>query len=218
MYINPVGIKGLNYTKFLKMFCFFTCIENTSLIVFFIVLHSSVLFSQTQEATLHFQDGTSIEGYGLIFQRYKIKFRMSLDEEPDVWEGLVVSGITFHGFEYDVRFDYLYAKNHERYPLLLEVLTEGDVTLYANVSRETVYSPPLDGDIPLTIPHSFSRVKYYVKREDEKLATKLKGRFKKCIIAYFGECSGLIKKIDNHEFRWATLIDLVNYYNDFCVD
>ncbi|MHA7841825.1 MAG: hypothetical protein ACX93I_00805 [Winogradskyella sp.] len=183
-----------------------------------LILLSFLGNSQTQEATLHFNDGTSIEGYGLIFQEYKIKFRASLEDEPDVWDGTIVSGITFHGFEYDVEFGYVYAKNHERYPLLLEVLTEGEVTLYANVINKTVFSPPLDGDIPLTIPHSFSKVKYYVKREQEKLATKLKGRFKKCIIAYFGECSGLIKGIDNHEFRWATMIDLVNYYNDFCTD
>ena len=183
-----------------------------------ILSFSSLCISQTQEATLHFQDGTSLEGYGLIFQKYKIKFRMSLEDEPDIWEGLVVSGITFHGFEYDVRFDYVYAKNHERYPLLLEVLTEGEVTLYANVITTSSYVPALDDDIPSSYNNTYSVVKYYVKRDNESLATKLKGRFKKCIIAYFGECSGIIKGIDNHQIRWATTIDLVNYYNDFCVD
>lgn len=173
--------------------------------------------SQTQEATLHFYDGASIEGYGLIFQKYKIKFRASLEDEPDVWDGTIVSGITFHGFEYDVKFGYVYAKNHERYPLLLEVLTEGEVTLYANVTSESYYVPSFEEKMPSVGIH-LNGTKYYVKREEEELATKLKGRFRNCIIEYFGECSGIIKGIDNHEFRWATMINLVNYYNDFCTE
>lgn len=180
---------------------------------------SSFCFSQTQEATLHFYDGTSIEGYGLIFQNNKIKFRVSLEDKPDVWDGIIVSGITFHGFEYDIKFNFVYTKNHKKYPLLLEVLTEGEVTLYANVITKNNYTPAfgIDND-RMRFSNSYATVKYYVKREEEALATKLKGRFKKCIIAYFGECSGLIKGIENHEFRWATMINLVNYYNDFCVD
>ncbi len=189
-----------------------------NIIIFILCLISFVVNSQTQEATLHFYDGTSIEGYGLIFQKYKIKFRASLEDEPDVWDGTIVSGITFHGFEYDVEFGYVYAKNHERYPLLLEVLTEGEVTLYANVITNTDYVPSFKDDEPWRYGSTYSIVKYYVKRNEEKLATKLKGRFKKCIIEYFGECSGIIKRIDNHEFRWATMIDLVNYYNDFCTE
>ncbi len=193
-------------------------LKSPVILILIIISVSKISFCQDQEATLHFYDGSSIEGYGYIFQRYKIKFRASLEDEPDVWEGLVVSGITFHGFEYDIRFDYQYAKNHERYPLLLEVLTEGEVTLYANVIKDIFFIPSFDDKIPGLGSSLITGVKYYVKRENEELATKLKGRFKKCIIAYFGECSGLIKGIDNHEFRWATMIDLVNYYNDFCVD
>ncbi|MBV7268840.1 hypothetical protein [Winogradskyella luteola] len=187
-------------------------------LTFFIIFITSISFSQTQEATLHFYDGESISGYGSIFQGHKIKFRVSLEDEPDVWTGLIVSGITFHGFEYDIKFGYLYVKNHKRHPLLLEVLTEGEVTLYASVNRKIFFQPTNDDGIIPQSTVSFPTVKYYVKRDDEELGTKLKGRFKKCIIAYFGECSGIIKGIDNHEFRWATMIDLVNYYNDFCVD
>lgn len=187
-------------------------------LTFLIVFITSFSFSQTQEATLHFNDGTSIEGYGYIFQNYKIKFRATLEDEADVWTGIIVSGITFHGFEYDIKFGYLYVKNHKRYPLLLEVLTEGEVTLYASVSRETFTQPINDDGIIPQSAVSYPTVRYYVKRDNEELATKLKGRFKKCITAYFGECSGIIKGIDNHKFRWATLIDLVEYYNDFCVD
>ncbi len=188
-----------------------------NIIIFILCLISFVVNSQTQEATLHFYDGASIEGYGLIFQKYKIKFRASLEDEPDVWDGTIVSGITFHGFEYDVEFGYVYAKNHERYPLLLEILAEGEVTLYVNVARESYFIPSFEEKIPAVGIH-LNGTKYYVKRKDEDLATKLKGRFKKCIIEYFGECSGIIKRIDNHEFRWATMIDLVNYYNDFCTE
>lgn len=196
------------------IFCVF---KKLMVLIFLVVSITTIGYSQNQEATLHFSDGASIEGYGLIFQRYKIKFRANLEDEPDVWDGTIVSGITFHGFEYDIEFGYVYAKNHERYPLLLEVLAEGEVTLYANVINQSYFVPSFDEKIP-SLELSLRGTKYYVKREQEKLATKLKGRFRKCILAYFGECSGLIKGIDNHEFRWATMIDLVDYYNDFCTD
>ncbi len=186
--------------------------------ILFAVTITSFCFAQTQEATLHFYDGTSVDGYGSIFQNYKIKFKVSLEDEPDVWTGLIVSGITFHGFEYDIKFGYLHAKSHKRYPLLLEVLTEGEVTLYASINRKTFFQPINDDAIIPQSTVSYPIIKYYVKRDDEELGTKLKGRFKKCILSYFGECSGIIEGIDNHEFHWATMIDLVNYYNDFCVD
>ncbi len=86
------------------------------------------------------------------------------------------------------------------------MLTEGKATLYASVNRRTFFQPTHDdGMIPQSTV-SFPMVKYDVKRDDEELDTKLKGRFKKCIIACFGECSGIIKGIDNHEFRWGTMI------------
>ena len=177
-----------------------------------IYLLSFITNAQTQEATLHFNDGTSIEGYGLIFQEHKIKFKASKNDEPSVWTGVIVSGITFHGFEYDLKFEYVYTKKSKRYPLLLEVLTgEGEVTLYTNITSDYSFGKE-------SKPLSILRVEYFTKRQNEEIATKLKGNFRKNIIKYFGECSGIIKRIDNHEFRWETLIELVNYYNDFCAE
>ena len=186
-------------------------------------------YSQTQEATLYFKDGTSWKGYAKIVSRdfdsnYKIKFRFNKDDKAEIWGDLMLKGVTFHGFEMDLKYEYHRIKENQRYPLLLEIVTEGNVTMYADVYKERVnnlsQSNFNDGLFPFNgfNTHESTKTVIYFKRENEEYVTKLKGRFKKSVISYFGNCSGLIEGIDNHEFRRATLLEMVEYYNDFCAD
>src|SRR5690606_18912835 len=109
------------------------------------------------------------------------------------------------------------------YPLLLEVLTEGEVTLYADVysqrwimlSLNTASSSsisinslgnPFDQGLIDTTTSDL-----YLKRKNEELVTSLSGNFKKKVREYFGDCMGLNKKLDNHEFRKVTVIEMVIY-------
>ncbi|TCK67637.1 hypothetical protein DFQ05_1416 [Winogradskyella wandonensis] len=185
-------------------------------IVFILIF--SISFCQTQEATLYFKDGGEpISGYAEIYQGYKIKFKLEENGEVSIWTGAVVKGITFHGFEFDRSFEYVLTQKFKRYPLLLELLTDGEVKLYADVLKPNFYVPvPLDGGLGVwRLPKS---TKYYVKRDSELYASRLKGNFKKSIREYFGNCIGIEKRIKNHQFRWATLPELVEYYNNYCVD
>lgn len=174
---------------------------------------------QTQEATLYFHDGTTVKGYGLIFLTYKIKFRASLESKPDVWTDDMVKGITFHGFDQDVIYEYQYKNENKRFPLLLEVLTHGEVKLYADIFSTKLFVPFVNGNVSsistIQLP---TTTKLYVKRDNEEILTSLNGNFKKKVKTYFGDCIGLNKKLDNHEFRRYTAIEMVEYYNDFCAE
>jgi len=149
-----------------------------------------------------------------------IKFRFDEDDDKaEIWDDTLVQGVTFHSFEIDIKYEYLKTSKDERFPLLLEVLTEGEITLYVDVFDSKIFLPT-DG-VSLVSVSTIALPKMtriYLKRDNEEFPTRLKGRFKKSVIAYFGNCIGLIKRIDNHEFRRYTIKEMVEYYNNYCTD
>ena len=90
--------------------------------------------AQNQECILYFNDGTSIEGFGMLEVKglldpiEKIKFRLTKDEKGDYWDFEEVSKITFIGFEFNKTFEYVKTSNLEK-PKLLELLVDGNVKL-----------------------------------------------------------------------------------------
>ncbi|RNC88400.1 MAG: hypothetical protein ED556_04235 [Winogradskyella sp.] len=189
------------------------------LILILVVFSTMLNYAQNQEATLHFKEGESIKGYASILGGNRIEFRLSLEDEPDIWTGDIVTGVTFHGFEFERNFEYVFTKNFRRYPSLLEVLEFGEVKLFvvrSVIGGSNFVDNGIGGKFPSN--YQYSKNKYYVKRDSEDYAIRLKGNFKKTIRTYFGECPGINKRIKSHEFRWATLPDLVRYYNDYCTD
>lgn len=173
---------------------------------FLLIIFSSLLFSQNQEATLHFKDGQeSIRGYGEIFQFNKIRFSLDFEGESSIWTGDIVKGITFHEFERDIDFEYTFTKSFKRSQVLLRVLVFGEVTLYY---KPVIINSPMQTEYGNYFVHYISSQykinRYYVRRNSEPYATRLKGNFK--------------KRIKNHQFRWSTLPELVEYYNNFCTD
>lgn len=188
-------------------------------ITIIILIFITKSYSQTQEATIHFNDGTSVFGYGEIKGDWKIKFRTSKDIDADTWTDVMVYGITFHGFEEDVEYRYVYKKADQKYPLLLEVLTEGEVTLYADVYRTETFMPSTFGDVILfSSVESPLTTKLYLNRTSKPLIIDINSRFKRRIRAYFADCPMLLEKVNNNEFGRPQIIELVNYYNDFCTD
>lgn len=65
------------------------------------------MFSQVQRADLIFKDGDVIEGFGMITRNNKIKFRISLEDKADVFEGIIVKEIMFYGFEQTKIFEFV---------------------------------------------------------------------------------------------------------------
>jgi len=102
---------------------------------FVFILIANFAFCQDQEATILFNDGSAIEGFGSI-NKNKIYFRASLDDKPDSWSYDMVKGITFLGFETTIKYEYVLLDEFSHpEPQLLEVVENGNVTLYARVRK-----------------------------------------------------------------------------------
>lgn len=199
-------------------------------ITFFFILIVNYAFCQDQEATIIFNDSTTVDGFGSI-NKNKIYFRASLDDKPDIWISDIVKGITFFGFESTVKYEYVLLDEFSHpEPQLLEVVENGNVTLYARVRKiVNVNSNILNSNISIiksvsndVVPYQSAKedgsVEIFVKRDNEKFPTSLNWSFYKRAAKYFSDCEVLSKKIDKGEFSKNKILEIVQYYNDICAD
>ncbi|WP_291098978.1 MULTISPECIES: hypothetical protein [unclassified Flavobacterium] len=215
--------------------------------IFFFILIANFAFCQDQEATIFFNDGSSIKGFGSI-KKNEIIFRVTLDDKPDSWSYDMAKGITFLGFESTIKYEYVKLDEFSKpKPQLLEVVEEGSVTLYASVKRSFQnfnvrsggggfnsglntnlgFNNPISnlnilGGTPDIVSYRSSRgevdAEIYVKRIDEEYPTSLNGSFYKKAKKYFSDCEVINKKIDKGEFSKNKILEIVQYYNDICAE
>ena len=199
-------------------------------ITFFFILIVNYAFCQDQEATIIFNDSTTVDGFGSI-NKNKIYFRASLDDKPDIWISDMVKGITFLGFESTVKYEYVLLDEFSHpEPQLLEVVENGNVALYARVRKiVNVNSNILNSNISIiksvsndVVPYQSAKedgsVEIFLKRANEKFPTSLNWSFYKRAAKYFSDCEVLSKKIDKGEFSKNKILEIVQYYNDICAD
>jgi hypothetical protein len=176
-------------------------------------------FSQSEEATIFFKDGDSIQGYGLI-KNNKIKFRVSLNGKSDFWTFRMVEKIEFETF-FGIKI-YEYIKlNKDRVPILMELITKGEVSLY----RQTDSSWVLDTNFPENnFPNNrivTNETNFLVRKNSDYtscLNCGLFNKWKKRTIHFLIDCPTLVQKIKKNEFREIHLKEIVEYYNDFCTE
>ena len=197
--------------------------QQLKLVISFILL-SFYCFSQTQESTIFFKDGDSIEGYGMI-KNNKVKFRASLDSEGDFWDFESITKIEFYGFKMYKTHEYVKLKPNMN-PILLELVTGGEVSLYREKKSKWT-----GGNIP-EIPDEYGErgvpgsaqkvveVKNYIKRNSDEFPSCLNcgvfNNWRKRATDFFSDCEYLVKKIKANEFR--DLQEIVEFYNDFCAE
>ena len=181
-------------------------------IIIILLFVSNSIFSQTNAAKIIFNDGTELEGFASIYKLNKIKFSLTKDKQPEIWTDLMVKQIIFFGFEFSRTLEYVKLKPNKS-AKLLEVITEGYVTLYADVKTTSFYTSDF-GVNPTK--NEFTTTKLFVKKEGE-FPVKL-GSFKRKIKDYFTDCIGLHRKLDSGEIKTNNLKEIVEYYNDYCSD
>jgi hypothetical protein len=200
-------------------------------IKFVSILIANFAFCQDQEATILFNDGSSIEGFGSI-NKNKIYFRASLDDKADSWSYDMVKGITFLGFESTVKYEYVSLDEFSKpEPQLLEVVEEGNVILYARIRESymgasfnsngfNVHSAQITTNNVVSYRSGRGNVttELYVKRANEKYPLSLNSSFYKRAVKYFSDCEVLSKKIDKGEFSKNKILEIVQYYNDICAE
>jgi hypothetical protein len=198
-------------------------------ILFFLTLtsvfaNSSASFDKYEEATIHFNDGTSVRGYGKIvdvFKIYKIKFKVTLDGKADVWDELMVKGLTLHRELFDIEFQYV-SIVHKSKPALLEVIEQAEISAYAEVDSHWV-----DMNFGNNQSSNFSYApnmvrqtsyKLFVKREETDKAFCFDGviNFKKEALKFFSNCPQIIEKIKKRQYKRHDVLNMVYYYNDYC--
>lgn len=166
--------------------------------------------------TIHFKDGTTkkgnklkfnsngyiqIEGYTLTKKKryhvnlvnYVITSKNYMDNEGNFYPGEKI----------------IYRKISGTYKNL-KVISEGKVNLY-------MYEKLSDNQMVYTVRE------YYVQRKEEiqmVLIARNKMSNKKFIykaIAYFNNCPELVSKIENNTYTYKDIIDIVRYYNLYCL-
>jgi hypothetical protein len=197
-----------------------------------LLLTINLAFSQIKEATILFKDNTSIEGFGEI-KKNKIYFKIEEKEEPSEWSFDMAKGITFSSYGYSEKYEYVTVSKKKK-PLLLQVIEEGNVSLYLDVFIETTYGAfatynfnknfnPTATPKNNLIPQVFSddaemqRV-YYTKRNSEEIATSITTSFSKTATKYFEDCGVLVQKIKTGKFLKKDIEEIVTYYNNYCYD
>jgi len=188
-------------------------------------------FSQQEAATIYFTDGSSIKGLAGIkekklgfLRKYIIEFRVSTEDKADEWDETMAKGVTFTSEDENRKFEYIVSGKADE-PVLMEVMAEGNVNLYVDWVRITIYDSKKnagqsdDPDTPvMRIPKLQEKDYLYVKKATEEYPTLLNGNFKKKALSYFSDCETLVKRIEDNKYPQSAILGLVEFYNDYCTE
>lgn len=202
------------------------------LVIIVTLLYVMPILSQNNKATLHFKDGTEISGLAKITTYGdKIKFRKDKNSEKSTYTSEELKSIEIHNKK--IQFfgkrtkpgyvHYYYKKiKTQGSPLLLEILEEGKVKLFLDYKQSTS-APMMGANGTMTGGGTYTINSYYVSKNDDEIVTHLGDRgnlfsknFKKAASEYFKDCSRLVKKIQDKEFRKRDIIKVVKFYNEDC--
>jgi hypothetical protein len=102
-----------------------------SFLTILLINFTFLVFSQEREATIIFNDSTSIKGFGEI-KNENIYFRVSQEDEITKWSFDMAKGLTFSGYGFSEKYEYVKPDKYST-PILLEVIEEGNVNLYKKI-------------------------------------------------------------------------------------
>jgi hypothetical protein len=190
-----------------------------------------------EKAIIHFKDGTSIEGIGRLKTIFTSKeeviiFKIEEKDKDETWTFKDAGGITIISDEGIKDYEYLKVTKNS-FAELYEVVTEGTVKLYKKVKTYSknpakLILPTIAANAPGVMPDinhyygdkadatSLKNARFYVQRESEPYPTKIKDNYIKSFADYMKDCDVMVEKIENHEYNFSELKDLVDYYNANC--
>lgn len=200
-------------------------------IIFFLLLLSVQSYSQTQESIIYFKDGDSIEGFAAL-KNNKIKFKIALDDKADTWDFENIKKIKFIGFDIVQTYEYVKLNSYDD-PKLLELIVEGPVNLYKmekvqffidpNITKETAISAHGTNTIS-NYAHKTEQYRelFYVKRKKDQYPTHINpgilSSWKKTTTNFFADCDFLVKKIKDNKYGFNQINEIVEFYNDICLE
>jgi hypothetical protein len=78
-----------------------------------------------REASILFNDSTSIKGFGEI-QHNKIYFKVKQEDKQTIWENDIAKGLIFTGYGFFEKYEYLKIDKNSK-PKLVELVEEGNI-------------------------------------------------------------------------------------------
>ncbi|WP_136666884.1 hypothetical protein [Flavobacterium sp. H122] len=197
---------------------------NKIILIFFLTFQTFCFGQDEYTATLIFYDNTVFEGIGKI-KKNKIFFKIDKADEFSVWNHDTIKGIIIHDGEYSEKHEYIKPDKYSE-PVLLLLIDEGFVNLYRKINsgldlkyieNKSIFGYK-DENSKTVVPYINKSIgeTYYVKKQNEDIATDITFSFKSRSLKYFSDCEIVIKKIKDKTFTKEKIIELVNYYNNYC--
>jgi hypothetical protein len=172
---------------------------------------------ELQKCELLFKDGTTFEGYGKIIEKDKIEFSIEPKGETDIWDHKDVKLIKFYAYETRV-LEYFNTKVGDKHKLL-EVLVDGDVTLYVDAKEGLI--PKMNLELKVSLKKRKYKLYYLKKAPSEEIKfvnTSMGSKWKKKMLEYFKDCPLIIEGIKSRQYIRTSMRSMVEDYNLYCVE
>lgn len=166
--------------------------------------------AQFKSGKVILKDSTELKGLIKLKTFGGIKFKQKkYSEDITSYDHTSIIGVNIEG----KRYCYVAAPNGKS-PKLLQVIINGDMTLYAEEVAKTAVTPPNGIGSPEFLYTGDTFFIYYIHVGDKllKAGKKLKGKH----VALFEGCPKLIDKIKRKDLKKSELYKIVNYYNTKC--
>jgi len=184
----------------------------------------SVGCGMSNKTILYFNDGKELIGFGKITTNDNINFKTENSKTKkydfkDLKRVKIYNGDNFTTYIKARVAD----KNSD---IVIEEVVLGKMNLYKKVTQGHMVGAPMGGGIgggaPMMTTHYYSISSYYVRKKNEIEVTHLGStslfskNFKKAASEYFSDCTSLVSKIQNKEFKKRDIEEIVTYYNTSC--
>ena len=123
-----------------------------------------------REATILFNDSSSVKGYGEI-RNNTIYFKVRQEDKPSKWSHDITKGLLFSGYGYSEKYEYVKFEKNKN-PKIMEVMEEGRLSLYRLSKSVYISNGTISQNCLITNSFLTEDLKetFYVKRKNEELA------------------------------------------------
>lgn len=191
--------------------------SNSFLLIVF--LFSVSVFAQMKEADLVFKDGDTIPGYARLIKNDKIAFKLSLEEEADLYEGILTNEVIFYGDKEIEVFQFV-KTGLKRNPVLMKLLVYGKANLYElkeDYNKETIQKEVLELNRRNRYSDEVTRG-LFLKRKNEPVGFRIGKSFKQTAAHYFKDCKAIKNLFESREYLKFSQEEIVEEYNFLCAD
>ncbi len=192
--------------------------------------------AQNTEAVIYYKNGKSFSGYGRLIKNNKVQFKRTKKTKSLKVAFKLLDSVVIHTENGDYLFKEVKVENVKK-PIVLEVLVMGKANLYGDTSyivatdfgmSNSVYSTNKGGYnknnklIKITNNTTITTTNFLLQMPGDEvpkflpLNNPLSSNFKKTTTEIFKDCPSLVEKIQIEEFKKRDMVEIVQYYNQYC--